>query len=213
MIGSSLLRYQDNQKYILWDVETEGLNLARARPWQIAYAVCSNKGIESINVRYPLWNDLAVSDEAAKVTRFDMKNYLQLAEPADVVLKDFESLIYDPAYLNLGHNIIGYDHYVLRTWRALCGRTLDWSPISRAIDTLCLARAYRFGIMPDRSNLLAWQYKMLTIRSKAKGMGASLGAMAREFSIDYDERQAHDAKYDCQVNHGVFNRLIWQVEV
>lgn len=213
MIGSSLLRYQDNQRYILWDVETEGLSLFHSRPWQIAYAICTNREIESINVRYPLWTDLNVGEEAARITRFDRKAYLAQAEPANEVLKDFETLIYDPSYLSIGHNILGYDNYVLQTWRRLCGRSEDWSYTDRTIDTLCLSRAYRFQIVPDHSDIVAWQYKMLTQRSKAKGMGASLGAMAREFNVDYDEHKAHDAEYDARCNHQVFNRLLWSVEI
>ncbi len=213
MIGADLLRYQDQQRYLLLDCETESLNLARTRPWQIAYAICSNKGVESVNVRYPFWADLSVSDEAARITRFDKADYLARAEDPSTILTDLETLLLDPSYLILGHNILGFDHYVLATWRRLCGRPTDWSWVPRTIDTLCLSRAYRFQIAPDRTDLLSWQYKMLTIRSKAKGMGASLGAMAREFGIEYDERRAHDAQYDTTVNHEVFKRLIWEVEV
>ncbi len=214
MIGSDLLRYQDNQRFLCWDVETEGLSLTRARPWQIAYAICTIKGIESINVRYPLWEDLSVSEEAARVTRFDMKDYRARAEPADEVLKDFESILFDPSIMSLGHNLLGFDVYVVNTWRRLCGQKTDWSFVPRVVDTLALSRAYRYGHAPDRSNPLAWQYKMLGIRgTRAKGMGCSLGAMAREFGVEYDERQAHNASYDCHVNHAVFNKLAWSVEV
>lgn len=194
-------------------METEGLNLGRSRPWQVAYAICTIKGIESVHVRYPLWPDINVNEEAARITRFDKALYLARAEPADKVLADFEQIALDPSYLLLGHNLLGYDVYPWQTWRRLCGRPEDWSFVSRIVDTLCLSRAYRFQITPDHSDLLAWQYKMLTVRSKAKGMGASLGSMAKAFDIPYDERMAHDAGYDTRVNHDVFKRLIWEVEV
>ncbi len=213
MIGSSLLRYRDDQKYLLLDGESNGLNLHASQPWQIAYAICTNKQIEATVVRYPKWPDFVMSDEAAQVTRFDMKDYLSRAEDPNDVLTDFEALLFDPQYLILGHNLLGFDAYLIQTWRRLCDRKEDWSFVPRIIDTLCLSRAYRFGIAPDHENLIAWQYKMLTIRSKAKGMGASLGAMAREFQIEYDERKAHGALYDIEVNHKVFSRLIWEVEI
>ncbi len=213
MIGSNLLRYRDNQRYLLLDGESNGLNLHSSQPWQIAYSICTNKQIEATVVRYPKWPDFVMSDEAAQVTRFDMKDYLSRAEDANEVLTDFEKLLFDPQYLILGHNLLGFDAYLIQTWRRLCGRSEDWSFVPRIIDTLCLSRAYRFNIQPDHDNLLAWQYKMLTIRSKAKGMGASLGAMAREFGIEYDERRAHSAAYDISINHQVATKLFWSVEI
>lgn len=213
MIGSSLLRYQDNQRFILLDTETEGLNLARSKPWQIAYAICTIHGVESINVRYPKWDDLQVSDDAARVTHFDKAKYLSLAEDPDLILKDFENLLFNDEYLLLGHNLLGFDSYVLNTWRRLLGRPTDWSFVPRIVDTLCLSRAYRYQIVPDKTSFLSWQYKMLTKHSRAKGMGASLGSMAREFDISYDERMAHDAAYDIGINHEVFKKLLWSVEV
>lgn len=213
MIGSELLRYQNDQKYLLIDTETEGLNLFASRPWQIAYTICTNKEIGKVNIRYPLWEDLKVSDEAARITRFNKQNYLSLAEKPEDILKDFEQLLLDPSYTIIGHNLLGFDIYILETLRRLTGRVTDWSYLPRIVDTLCLSRAYRHNIVPDLKNFTAWQYKMLTMRMKGKGFGASLGAMAREFKIDYNERLAHDAEYDCSINHQVFQKLLWAVEV
>jgi len=213
MIGSELLRFQDNQKYILFDYETEGLNLFASRPWQLSYAICNSRYIEKVITRYPLFKDINVSDDAARITRFDKKKYLQIGEDPAIVLRDFEELAMDPNYLLLGHNLMGFDNYVWQTLCRLQGKSIDWSFVARVVDTLCLSRAYRHQIAPDLKDFTAWQYKMLTLRTKGKGFGASLGAMAREFQIPYDERLAHDATYDCNINHKVFQKLIWSVEV
>lgn len=214
MIGSDLLRYQDNQRYLIIDGESNGLNLARAQCWQIAYSIGTLKAIEATVVRYPKWPDLVMSDDAAQVTRFDMKDYLSRAEDPNAVLTDFEKLLYDPQYLIVAHNGLGFDAYLIQTWRRLCGRSEDWSFVHRIVDTLALSRAYRYQHIPDHANMLAWQYKMLSIRgTKAKGMGCSLGAMAREFGIEYDERRAHDAGVDIGYTHGILQRLVWSVEI
>lgn len=214
MIGSELIRYAENRRFVVWDLETESLNLRAARPWQIAYAICTIKGIESTHVHYPLWPDLAMSADAAEITRFDMKDYLSRAEPADKILAAFEEVVTDSSVWNVGHNIVSYDAYVLDTWRRLTGRPTDWSLLNRSVDTLALSRAYRYQQTPDRTNLLAWQYRMLSMRgSRAKGMGCSLGAMAREFGVEYDERRAHSADYDIAINWQVATKLFWAVEV
>ena len=214
MIGSNLLRYQDDQKYCIFDFETSGLNLYHSLPWQLSYAICTNKTIEKTVTRYPFYKNLKVSDEAARITRFDKKHYLGVAEDPVLILKDFEDIAMDSSIKPLGHNICGFDAYIWQTMRRLQGKSTDWSFISRMIDTLALSRAYRNNITPDLTNFTAWQYKILNMPgSRKKGMGASLGAMAREFQIPYDEQFAHDASYDINVNFEVFKSLIWKMEV
>ncbi len=218
MIGSDLLRYADKQRFLIHDFETESLNLFAARPWQLSYALCTNKYIDKVITRYPLYTDINVSDEAARITRFDKKHYLSVGEDPVKVLADFEEIALDPSVLLLGHNVLGYDRYIWRTMRRLQGKPIgdafNMDINSRLIDTLCLSRAYRHGIVPDLKDYAAWQYKALSIKgTRAKGMGCSLGAMAREFQIPYDERLAHDATYDTNVNFEVFKKLIIAVEV
>lgn len=214
MIGSQLLRYQDNQRYLCFDIESNGLNLAASKPWQLAYAICTNRHIEATVVRHIAWPDLEMSEDAARVNRFDRKKYESLAEDAKDVWKDFGPLLEDENLLIVGHNLYGFDCYVVNTWRRLMGLPVDWSFMPRIVDTLCLARAYRHGLVPDLKDFAAWQYKTLSIKgSRAKGMGCSLGAMAREFQIPYDERLAHEASYDIGINHEVLKKLLWSVEV
>ena len=40
---NSLLRFKTNQKYIVFDFETEGLNLRYSKPWQLGFIVAQNK--------------------------------------------------------------------------------------------------------------------------------------------------------------------------
>ncbi len=211
MIGASLLRYREDQRFLIYDFETEGLSLYHSRPWQISYAICTLKKIESIVVRHLDWPDLKVSDGAARITRFDMRTHKSIAEDPSVVLADFDALIYDSQYHPTGHNILGFDVYVHQTWRRLCGKTVDWSYVPRSLDTNALTKAYKKQFKPDLENLLAWQYKCMHFREK--GLKSSLGSVAREFGLEYDERYAHDAAYDCRVNHGVLNKLIWSLEI
>lgn len=38
-MDESLLRFDKKQKYLVFDTETEGLNLIKSRPWQVAWLV------------------------------------------------------------------------------------------------------------------------------------------------------------------------------
>ena len=43
----TLLRFNKNQRYVVFDTETEGLNLVTSRPWQIAWLVAQGDKIIS----------------------------------------------------------------------------------------------------------------------------------------------------------------------
>lgn len=220
MIGSSLLRYLENHRLTVWDTETESLNLFYSRPWQISYSIGTLKRIERIVTRYIRWDDLQMSAGAAEVTRFNREEYLRLAEPPEVVLADFEALLLDPNTLNAGHNLLGFDIDQHKNWRRACGKAEDWSYLPRLLDTMCFSKAYRASF-PIGSNRLSWQYQLLHERlskkkvegEPKKGGGVSLGAMCREFGIEYDPMQAHSADYDVSRTHLLLGKLIWAIEI
>ena len=42
---NNLLRYKKDQKYIVFDYETEGLNLYYSKPFQLSFIIAQNKKI------------------------------------------------------------------------------------------------------------------------------------------------------------------------
>ncbi len=220
MIGSTLLRYHLDTPLTCWDVETESLNLFYSRPWQVSYSIGTLKQIERIVTRWIWWPDLAISAGAAEITRFNYDEYKRLAEPADVVLRDFETVLLNPNTLNAGHNLFGFDIDQHKNWRRGCGLPPDWSYLPRTLDTMCLSKAYRGGF-PVGANRLAWQYQLLHERMSKKkvegepkkGGGVSLGAMCKEFGIEYDPMKAHGSEYDVERTSMLLNQLIWSLEI
>ena len=62
------LRFNKDQRYVIFDTETEGLNLIKSRPWQVAWIIAEGDKIISRNDRFIHWPNLNVSEGAAKVT-------------------------------------------------------------------------------------------------------------------------------------------------
>ena len=58
---NSLLRFKTNQKYIVFDFETEGLNLRYSKPWQLGFIVAQNKKIIERHDIHIDFEDLNVS--------------------------------------------------------------------------------------------------------------------------------------------------------
>ena len=80
------------------------------------------------------------------------------------------------------------------------------------IDTNCLAKAFKEGIKFDKKDsFLSWQLRLDNhIR---KGLKTNMGAMLREFDVDFDKDKLHDSMYDIQMNLEIFRKLLWKVDI
>jgi DNA polymerase III alpha subunit (gram-positive type) len=204
MIKNDFLRNLPNQLYVVWDTETEGLNLVRSRPWQISYALF--KGTQRIDLvdKFIRWDDINVSKEAADVTGFNLEKYKDLAEDPKKVFSDFGEYLFDESIINVGHNILGFDIYMDKVARRLSGASHTWAYLKNSIDTLALAKGSKGSHKPDFENFLAWQFAML----KAKGRGNKLVDLAKELGVEVDEKRLHDSSYDIEINYQVFQKYI-----
>lgn len=209
MIGNELKRFHPEQRYALIDCETTGLNLFASRPWQIAWLIADAKQVYEREVWYPWFPDLNVSRQAALVTRFNWEEYKAKAVPPAQVLARLDERIYDPSIENVvGHNFF-YDGHIRNVLRRACGLKPDNAWMHKLVDTNCLSKAYRKGLKPDLSNFLAWQYKMTSIRERLK---TRLGTMCVELGVEFDDKRAHEAMYDCEKNRELYEKLKYVVE-
>lgn len=221
-----LLRFKFDQNYIDFDFETEGLNLVKARPYQIAWLTATGKKIKDKQNRFIYWKDLNVSDGAAKVTGFDkayfeksgrrlkrykIKGKIVNAEPPEKIFKEFDKIIYNDKYKVLGQNILGYDVYVHNNTRLLLGQDSDYSYIPRVLDTKALSAGLLKETPVDNKNFIFWQYRLLNF--KKRGFRTSQQTMLSKLNIDFDKDQLHDALYDIEMNFKLFWGLINSMDI
>ncbi len=211
MVGSDLLRYNEAQKYLLLDVESEDLNLGFTRPWQISYGLATIKEILWVKTVYPLIPDLHVSAAAAAITRFNKNDYLSKARPVQEICDELDTHLYSADNQVVWQNGLGFDAYVLRNLRREVGKSSDWSYVERSLDTNALAKAYKKGWIPDKTDLIGWQYKMISYREK--GLKTNLEALGKEFQINCNYGQLHDAEADIRLMYEVFKQLVWKIEI
>ena len=91
----TLLRFNKNQRYVVFDTETEGLNLVKSRPWQVAWLVAQGDKIISRNDRFIHWPNINVSEGAARITGFSKKEYDKKGRPPNQVWEEFSKDLYD----------------------------------------------------------------------------------------------------------------------
>lgn len=211
MIGSELARYNRTRKYLVYDMETTGLNLGYALPWQLSYSVFTlDKVLEEEN-HYIWWDPLPISKGAAQVTRFDFDTYKRFAEPPLSVLTAFEARLMDSEIYSVAHNQLGYDSMIHALWRRKMGLKEDYSYLGRAYDTVALSKAFKKSIPVDKTNLLAWQYRLMGYVER--GLKTNLAQMGRDLEVSFDETKLHDALTDIRLLREVFKQLLWKVEI
>lgn len=210
----NLLRFNNKQKYLLFDFETCSLNLGslQNKPWQLSFLIAQGKNILKKQDFFLSWEDLPISDEARRITRFNEKKYRKNAVEPLFALKEFEKYLYDPEYLIVGHNILGFDVYIHGILRRLCGQAPDYSYINRCLDTNCLARSIKNKIKFDgKEDLAAWQYKLL--HHRVRGVRTSILQLCKDYDLDFDPKKLHDALYDITINFELFQRQLWEVHI
>lgn len=209
----SILRFDQRQRYVVFDFETEGLNLIKSRPWQIAWTVYEGKKKIKANNKFLAYKDLGVSKGAQKKTRFDERAYRAKAEDLESVWELFSKDFYNEDYKLVGHNVLGFDVYMVNVWRKLIGLAPDYSFMERIVDTLCLERAIQSGSPEslDIDDFIFWQYKWLSARPK--GVKASMKACIEKYGLVGDSNKLHDASYDVEKNFEVFQKQLFELEI
>jgi DNA polymerase III epsilon subunit-like protein len=207
----SLLRFDKKQRYIVFDTETEGLNLVNSKSWQVAWMVAEGDKIISRTDRLIEWPDLNVSEGAAKVTGFSKKEYKKKCKPPHEVWSEFSRDLYDEKNLVIGQNLLGFDVYMVNVWRKLMGMSADYSYVKRIIDTKSLATAIAKDIPVDKDNFLPWQYRLLN--HKERGLKTSQAYLLKKYNIDHDPKRLHDALYDIEMNFKVFRKQLFDLEI
>lgn len=213
-MNENLLRFNKKQKYIFFDFETCCLNLGSLdnKPWQLGFIIIENGKVVKKKDYWIKWDDLKMTPAAAKMTGWTQSKYDKKATDAKQILKDFEHYLYNDSYINVGHNILGFDIYVHGIFRRCLGLHPDYSYVSRSIDTLCLAKAIKNDIKFSREDdLFSWQYRlnnMIDRKSKKK-----LIDLCKDYDISIDESKLHDAMYDIEQNYEVFKKMLWEVNI
>lgn len=211
MIGNHLLRFKKDQIYLAKDWETESLNLCYSRPWQLSYIVFNLNEILEKKTSYIWYEDLKVSKDAARITRFNYDEYKKNAISPDLILADLDKYIYDSNIITMSHNLFHFDAEIHQVARKSIGLKSDYSYLGRAIDTWALSKFYNDAIKPDLQNFTESQYKILSKKSK-RGSG-TISTMAKTFDIQIDESKIHDAGYDTIILMHIFKKLIFCVEI
>jgi len=195
-----------NQKYCVFDFETEGLNLKYSRPWELSYLITQGNKVLSQEQLYIDLPDFNLSKEVRELTSFNDEKYNSKKIIPENAFEKFCKIINDPQYILVGQNLLKFDVYMLKVLADICNKSLDFSFMDRILDTRPLALAYREGLQkPKNDSMLEWQSKIIndrTIKSKASQL-----TLLKLFGIEFEKEKLHDGLYDCQMTWQIFLQL------
>lgn len=212
-MDSDLLRYSKEKKFVMLDCETFNLNLSFEfnRPWQIAMIeAVGDKAVKNHDIFIKWDTDLKIGKGAAEITRYDQSAFDRKCIPAKEAFEIIDNVLRNCDYI-VGHNILGFDIYLLRGMYKYFGKDWSWI-VPKVLDTNCIARSIKMGVSYKKGDdVSAFQYKLCNTR--IKGIKTSLGVMAKELGVEFDPNRLHDALEDLKVNLQVWNKLKWQIEL
>jgi DNA polymerase III epsilon subunit-like protein len=205
---NNLLRFDNNKKWLIFDFETEDLNLFSSRPWQLSYCVYQgNEKIEEYD-RFPFWPDLKMSADAARITGFIYGEYKQKSEDPNEVLGHFEKYLFDKDILISGANLIGFDIFIHNTFRRSLGKQSDYSYIERIYDVQNIEKAIEIGYQkPEGQSQTSWNFKLKSFNRK--GLKTSVEYLCKKYSIPYDKSLAHNGLYDVGLTYQILKKQLY----
>ena len=208
-----LLRFRKDKKLVFIDCETYNLclNFCHNVTWQVSMIETDGTRRTDERAYYIKWDtDFKISDDAKRITRYDddfvQKNGKTLKQTLPTIQKWL-----DKADYIVGHNILGFDIYLIKELYKLHGK--DYRPlVPKVIDTNCIARGIKMEI-PYRAGEDFTEYQYRIYNTRRKGIRSNLTALGKEFGIDHDYANLHNALVDLDLNLKVWNKLKYSLEL
>jgi DNA polymerase III epsilon subunit-like protein len=213
-MDEDLLRYDKDKEIVFIDCETFNLCLNEFHnlPWQIAMIKYKgNRIVKSWDI-YIKWDtELKISKEAAEITKFNRRTYESKAIDSLQAFKTISDQLDNCDYI-AGHNLLGFDIYLLKSYYRAMGRDYKHL-VDKTIDTNYLARGMKYGIPYKRNEITLAEYQYKILHKIQKGVRTNLKALGKEYNIEYNYDGLHDALVDLELNIKIWDKLKWSVEI
>lgn len=210
---NELLRFDKEKTYVFIDCETLNLclNFCQNLPWQVAMikAVAGKKTDErDFLIKWD--TNLKISEDAKRITRYPEELVKTTGKKFDDVFPTIEEWLETSDYI-LGHNILGFDTYLIKEMYLLKNKRIHHL-MNKMIDTNCLAKGIKYGIkkMPKES-WVEYQYKLS--HTYRKGIKTSLSSLGKDYNIEHDYDNLHNAIVDLELNLKVWNKIKFQIDI
>lgn len=211
----NLLRFNNKQKYIIIDWESNGLNLIYSKPWQLSWIVCDSKEVLSEHDYFIKWDNFTISDEVAKINHFNWITYKQRAQNLKLVYDKFMEFVNNPEYIVICHNLLNFDIFMLVVMQKALNLPVDYNYLYRSIDTKAIyagsCKNIEFQNCKTKNDFLALQFSATSLVEK--GLKSSQLHLLKTYEIEHDETRLHESLYDVTMLFEIFKKMLWKIEI
>lgn len=208
-----LLRYNEDKTLVFIDCETLNLclNSCHNLPWQVSMLKVQGDNSVAEKDYYIKWDThLKISEGAARITRYSQSTVDKKGVKPEEAFPTVKDWLDNCDYI-LGHNTIGFDIYLIKDYYRAMGEDYKHL-VDKFIDTNCIARGIKMGMKYTAgTDFLAYQYKVYHRRQK--GIRTNMTSLGKEFDIEHDYDNLHNAIVDLKLNLKIWNKLKWQVDI
>ena len=212
-MDEQFLRFDKEKEYVFLDCETLNLCLSSCHnlPWQIGMIKVTADKVVATKNYYIKWDThLKISTDAARITKFNPRTLEKKVLKPEEVFPTMEDWLDNCDYI-VGHNFLGFDLYLIKDFYRYMGKSYRHL-VEKVIDTNCIAKGLKLGnYYKQGDNFLEYQYKMYNQRKK--GMRTNLAALGREYEIEHDDENLHEAIVDLKLNIKVWNKIKWMIDL
>lgn len=209
----NLLRYNKDTIYTFIDLETENLCLSTChnRPWQCGMIrLKGDQILEQSDVCLKWDKPINISTEAAAITKFNRYKYNKLAIHANDAFEKMFSWLENCDYI-IGHNVLNFDLYLIKDYCESNGK--NWKQfVSKIIDTNCIAKGIKYEI-PYIAGTDFTEYQYRILNERRKGVKTNLALLGKEYNIEHDYEDLHDALNDLHLNIKIWDKLKFQIAI
>lgn len=212
-MDSHLLRFDNSKRLCFIDLETYNLCLSFLvnKPWQVGIIdVCGNEVLDKLNLHVKWPNPPKMSEQAAKITRFKP----EVLDNVGITPEKAFGLMYnslESCDWIIGHNIIGFDLHLIKEWYLLNNKPWEHL-INKSIDTNCLAKGIKLGV-PYQVGTSLVEYQLRLYHRIERGVKTRTEVLGKEFGIEHDYANLHDAIVDLELLIKIWNHLKKMVEI
>lgn len=200
------------KSYIVWDLETSGLDLHANHITEIGAIVVVDGEIKE-QKNWILDNKITLSDEIQKLTGITYDLIKAEGRDPKECLSEFAPMFKECDYVNITHNGLRFDIPFFASFmsRILMLNEQRYEDIvakleAGSVDTAVMAKARKLG-RKRRWNETFSEYGKRVMQEMAKGVKYNVGITCDELNIDRSVVTQHRALGDCMLTNEIYKKF------
>jgi DNA polymerase III epsilon subunit-like protein len=208
-----LLKYFiKDKKTLVFDCETNSLNLYFARPFDITFM--SYEGYNKVEEKqfYIKWPHYEIDEGLAEKVHYNKQVIDKVGIEPKRAMEIVNGFINDNKYdILAGNNILGYDSMVFYNSCKEVGVNMGYQSLKKIYDCNAIFKGMKRNLKPDYDNFLSWQLSQNNF--VAKGLKSSVAYICGEFDIPYNKEELHGSYSDTVLSSKIFFELVKRLEL